>query len=79
MPLDATPLYVAVQESREVEAGSIHHIKTLTLWALVDSEVGTEERTFGVFGTGHPVPDEGYIGSAMMDELVWHVFKKPAD
>ena len=76
MPLGATTLYVAVQESREPGANGIHHVQTLTLWALVDDRAESEERIFGVVGTGHPAPDKGYIGSAMMDELVWHVFEK---
>jgi hypothetical protein len=37
-----------------------------TLWAIVESDQETEERTFVVTGTGHPVPeDASYIGTVM--------------
>ena len=76
MPEGAMSLHVAVQDTREPAANGIRHVKTLTLWALVEGTAEVEERAFTVVGTGHPVPDGGYIGSAMMDELVWHVFEE---
>ena len=58
------------------------------LFALVDPERNhrelRERRDFFVYGTGHPIVEEGltYIGSVQVplesvpSELVWHVFER---
>ena len=49
------------------------------LWALVDPAAETEEREFGIYGTGHPLPDNlgRHVGTFLMDSgnMVWHVFE----
>lgn len=55
--------------------------KTFCVWALVDPDVEIETRYFEVYGTGHPIPDDGkfrnYIGTCqfMQGCLVFHVFE----
>lgn len=53
-----------------------------SLWAIVDSEVQTEQRYFELYGTGHDMhePRAGvrqYIGTFQMREggLVFHLFE----
>jgi hypothetical protein len=52
----------------------------LCLWALVDTDNPTVDRTFRVYGTGHALPSDfgsRYIGTVqqMNGALVWHVFE----
>ena len=36
----------------------------VSLWVEVDDKLPTEQRSFGVYGTGHPVPvDSEYLGT----------------
>lgn len=56
--------------------------KDLCIWARVDTDIKEiESRTFRVFGTGHPIPQDmglmyDFIGTAFMDNgLVFHVFE----
>lgn len=51
----------------------------IDLWVLGESRLTHEViRTFRIFGTGHPIPNEEqlkFVGTAVMpDDLVWHVF-----
>lgn len=52
---------------------------TVRLWALVDPKQPDEERTFGVFGTGEPIPNGAwaFVGTVqqMGGLLVWHVLE----
>ena len=47
------------------------------IWVKVDigNEVG--DRTFGTFGTGHPLPENNleFIGTYQKDQFVFHVFE----
>ena len=49
------------------------------LWALVDPDAKTYQRTFRVYGTGHGLPDDPgeYVGTFQMHcgTLVFHVFE----
>ncbi|QUW18859.1 hypothetical protein [Agrococcus sp. Marseille-Q4369] len=50
----------------------------VTLWVEVDGSpvLGTEERTFMIVGTGHPIPDGTvYVGTTQDGGLVWHVYE----
>lgn len=54
--------------------------KTLCLWALVNPDRKKQSRTIEIIGTGNPISNEGlptrdYIGSAVIDPFVWHVFE----
>lgn len=55
------------------------------LWAMVDTNAPEEVRTFCVYGTGHPLPEDPgtYIGTVQTHggRFVWHVFElaRPAD
>lgn len=53
----------------------------ICLWAIVNPELPSEERSFEVHGTGHSIyydmgMDRKYIGTAQMGALVWHVFER---
>jgi hypothetical protein len=50
------------------------------LWALVDPEAPAEARTFRMFGTGHPIPEDvgPHLGTFQMPPYVWHLFDRPA-
>ena len=49
------------------------------LWAIVDPSEPKETRVFGVYGTGHTLPEspKSHVGSFLMynDNLVFHVFE----
>jgi hypothetical protein len=62
---------------------------SICAWALVDTEQLAELRHFTVYGTGHELPDDfreenlrmgedgtRYLGTALCDEFVWHVFER---
>lgn len=64
MPKDAIILSAGNQDGK------------ICVWAIVDPKVERVTRQFRVIGTGWPVT--GYrgtfIGTAIMDPFVWHVF-----
>ena len=69
-----------VQELEVPEVFRVLHVGnqggSLCLWAEVDPQSATTKRTFRIIGTGHPVPvGLEYIGSAVIDPFVWHVFQ----
>lgn len=53
-----------------------------TIWGLVDHNADTTEYIVHIFGTGQDVPEllgnttaaDAYLGTAMDDPFVWHVF-----
>jgi hypothetical protein len=50
-----------------------------TIWIEQDhaQPTGVLSKLFRVFGTGHPIPPRwAHVGSAQMNTLVWHVYKK---
>jgi hypothetical protein len=68
MPLNAEILHVAAQTN------------TPNLWALVDENADLEPRHFVTFGTGEPMPENGYgsyVGTYQLHDgaLVFHVFE----
>ena len=67
IPPDAQVLTIKLQDG-------LPHI-----WILMEPEAPTVRRTFCVYGTGHPMPDNPgkYIGTVLMnsDRLVFHVFE----
>ena len=68
MPVGAKPLSVQVQHG------------TPCLWALVDTKAPKQKRIVQIFGTGHPVANEGdYVGTFQTEggALVFHTFIKP--
>lgn len=69
MPLNAHVLCVQMQRGYP------------TLWATVDPDNGTHERTFNFFGTGHELPDDiykhVYIDTVQFEDgTVWHCFEE---
>jgi hypothetical protein len=70
LPVGAKVLSVGVQNDD----------KDIVVWAMVDVDPGlrTEDRAFGVFGTGHNLPKEviGFIGTVhFKNGLVFHIFE----
>ena len=65
MPVGAQPLSVAFQGDQ------------LVMWALVDVDAPMKGRQFIVRGTGHNIrlTNIGFIGTAFIDNLVFHVFE----
>lgn len=52
----------------------------ISLWVLADEEHELKERFFGVYGTGHIIPENielDYINTVQERDgvLVWHVFE----
>lgn len=68
VPRDAKILAVQVQDG------------TPCIWALVEPRMPKEDRTFRIFGTGHPCDSEAeqYVGSFQLNEgaLIFHVFEE---
>ena len=48
----------------------------LNVWAIVEPE--NPKRPVGIYvrGTGHPLPDARYVGTAFQGVYVWHVFQE---
>ena len=70
MPIEAKLLYVSEQHGE------------ICIWAEVEDNLPTEERTFEVYGTGHSILEEAfisrkYIGTAKMDNgtYIFHVYE----
>lgn len=51
------------------------------IWIEVDTDFAMEERRFGFFGTGHPIPEGwAYVGTAhSAGGFVWHVYAVPTE
>ena len=51
--------------------------ETPCIWAMVDHDTPMIERTFAVFGTGHPLPKKKsmYISTFQQPPFVWHLFE----
>ena len=54
---------------------------TLCLWAKVDADKERETRHIEIIGTGNPIPqdmgvDRRFIGTAVVNPFVWHVFER---
>lgn len=67
IPAQSTLLSVATQRG------------TLCLWALVEPDTNSNvNRIIEIFGTGHPVNDgrRVFIGTALIEPFVWHVFER---
>ena len=54
----------------QMQAGYMH------AWAMVDRQAPIVHRRFGVYGTGHDIPDSpgDYIATVQDGSFVWHVF-----
>jgi hypothetical protein len=69
MPKDAELLSVANQNGE------------LCMWAKVDADQTIEARYIEIIGTGNPIPqdmgvDRRFIGTALINPFVWHVFER---
>lgn len=47
------------------------------LWVEVDSEQPKERRTFAIYGTGNPIPNNPgeYVGTFQQGPFVWHLYE----
>lgn len=57
-----------------------NQMEKLCLWALLDPAQSPKARTFRIYGTGHPVPQDGtgyFLGTVQFGggTLVMHVFE----
>lgn len=52
----------------------------LTLWAEVDPSQPKVTRIIHIIGTGNPMPEHlgDYLGTAVIDPFVWHVYEDGA-
>lgn len=53
----------------------------IVMWVMVRPDQLTQTRRFEIIGTGNPIEvDNGiereFIGTAQVDEFVWHVFER---
>ncbi len=81
------PLDIASTVTRKMPEGAeVLHVgmqdEGLMLWALAKAPSehawANETRTFRVYGTGHPIPDDvlaQYLGSVKDGPFIWHVFE----
>ncbi len=75
---------ILVPQGAFVLSVQIQHHGGIVFWAMVDDEAGPERRTYRVFGTGQPIPDDltnarngsRYLGTVQDGVLVWHVFEQ---
>ena len=64
------------------EGGKIVHVACqqphiLSFWVELETDNIVESRMFVICGTGHLIlANLGYIGTALDDELVWHLYEK---
>lgn len=54
---------------------------SLCLWALVDTDKESRRRFIEIIGTGNPIEKNDniirrFIGTAVMNPFVWHVFER---
>jgi len=68
-----------VSMPREAKVLSVQMVRgEAVIYALVDHRLPTVQRTFQVYGTGHPMPENPgrYLGTFqfLKGELVFHVF-----
>ena len=67
MPIDAEILDIDIQLGK------------IQVWAIVDPNVGTENRSFSIYGTGQRIDMEGkkYLKTVQADGgiFVWHIFE----
>ena len=56
-------------------------IETVEFWAEYDEHGGRTDRTFRVFGTGHPLPAAAqWVGTCQrIAGLVWHLYEVVPD
>lgn len=78
------PLAAGVEQPVEMPQGAeiltvAFQGDNLVLWAKVDTDSPLRQRTFAVYGTGHPIPQKAmeYIGTAHLVSLgfYFHVFE----
>jgi hypothetical protein len=65
MPAAARVVHVAEQHARP------------TMWVELDPDEPPVQRTFEIFGTGHPVldPTAVYVGTCVGQPFVWHIYE----
>lgn len=51
---------------------------TVTLWFEVIPFGESTTRWFRVYGTGWPIDNGDYLGTAIIGDFVWHVYEVPA-
>ena len=67
LPVDATVLHV---EMLPAQTG-------VDFWVELDTDEPVVERTFVIFGTGHPIKDGwSYRGTGVGVVLVWHLYEQ---
>jgi hypothetical protein len=68
LPADAQVVHAGMCSN--TEPGSI------SIWTMLADGVYKTKRRFRVIGTGHPAADGlTYVGTVVMDYLVWHVME----
>lgn len=71
----------AAQNLMVPHGGKIVHVanqnNTPTLWIEVNSNHVDEQRTFRMFGTGHPIEPAfwEHVGSCIITPFVWHIYE----
>ena len=64
------------------EGGKFLHVEQVlatgevAMWFLVDAAAKKQtKKTFKFFGTGAEVPEDGYLGTFVLDIFVWHLYE----
>ena len=63
LPIDAEVLTVGMQGNQPC------------IWVKVIPNNALESRRFFVVGTGHLLPEAGYVGTFQVPPFVWHLFQ----
>jgi hypothetical protein len=66
-----------IELTGEIRAVGCRSPWNVEFWAEHNTEARPVERTFQVFGTGHPLPHQArHVGTAVApgDALVWHLY-----
>lgn len=77
--LPSSSSYVTMPKgARVLHAGRDPATGNPCIWALVDTEAFSVKRLFRFYGTGWEIEDGDvlghYVGTAICDGLVWHIF-----
>lgn len=80
IPVDDQPHTVKLTSNpRAATAKHVEASHIVEFWAEHHGDQWASPRTFQVYGTGHPIPDNAHWHGTTqrIDGLVWHLFELP--
>jgi hypothetical protein len=76
------PIHLTAENHLKVPIGGVvRHVNMqddqMCLWIEVDLSKDSEFRTFGVFGTGHQIPEGWFYHGTVLDgAFIWHIYEE---